>query len=49
MELLSQFNREKGITIVMVTHEAEMEAYARRSVHFRDGAIESDQRAEEVH
>jgi putative ABC transport system ATP-binding protein len=39
MELLSRFNREQGITIVMVTHEAEMAAFARQVVHFLDGRI----------
>jgi len=39
MELLNRFNREQGITIIMVTHEAEMAAYARRVVHFIDGRI----------
>jgi len=39
MELLSRFNREQGITIIMVTHEAEMAAYARRVVHYLDGRI----------
>lgn len=43
MELLSRFNSELGITIVMVTHEAEMAAYARRIVHFLDGRIDGDQ------
>lgn len=43
MELLTTFNRDRGITIVMVTHEADMAAYAKRTVHFRDGLIESDQ------
>jgi putative ABC transport system ATP-binding protein len=43
MDLLSQLNREQGITIVMVTHELDMAAYARRIVHFKDGRIESDQ------
>jgi putative ABC transport system ATP-binding protein len=42
MELLAAFNRERGVTIVMVTHEAEMAAFARRTVHFRDGEIEAD-------
>jgi putative ABC transport system ATP-binding protein len=46
MELLVQFNRERGLTILMVTHEAEMAAYARRAVHFRDGLVERDVRAE---
>ncbi|MFN2426699.1 MAG: ABC transporter ATP-binding protein [Candidatus Binatia bacterium] len=43
MELLVRFNRERGITIVMVTHESEMAAYARRTVRFVDGLVESDQ------
>jgi putative ABC transport system ATP-binding protein len=42
MALLVALNRERGITIVMVTHEAEMAAYARRIVHFVDGRVESD-------
>jgi putative ABC transport system ATP-binding protein len=42
MDLLTTFNRNNGITIVMVTHEADMAAYAKRIVHFRDGLIESD-------
>ena len=41
MELLSRFNREQGITIVMVTHEAEMAAFARQVVHFLDGHVDS--------
>jgi len=39
MELLTQFNRKQGISIIMVTHEAEMAAYALRKVHFLDGQI----------
>jgi putative ABC transport system ATP-binding protein len=44
MELISGFNREHGITVLMVTHEPEMAAYARRVVRFVDGRVESDQR-----
>jgi putative ABC transport system ATP-binding protein len=44
MELLSTLNRERGITVIMVTHEPEMAAYARRVVRFKDGRIDSDQR-----
>ena len=40
MELLDGLNRERGITIVMVTHELEMAEYADNVVHFRDGRIE---------
>ncbi|MFW2371790.1 MAG: ABC transporter ATP-binding protein [Gammaproteobacteria bacterium] len=42
MELLSAFNRDQGITIVMVTHEPEMAAYAKRQIHFLDGQVEND-------
>jgi putative ABC transport system ATP-binding protein len=40
MELLARFNTEQGITIVMVTHEAEMAAFAREVVHFLDGHVD---------
>jgi len=42
MNLLTELNREQGVTMIMVTHEARMAAYARRIVHFEDGLIESD-------
>ena len=42
MELLTSFNRDYGITIVMVTHEPDMAAYAGRIIHFRDGLIADD-------
>jgi putative ABC transport system ATP-binding protein len=42
MELLVALNRSRGITIVMVTHEPDMAAYARRIVRFMDGVVESD-------
>jgi putative ABC transport system ATP-binding protein len=41
MELLSNFNRDLGITIVMVTHEQDMAAYARRQIHFLDGKVDT--------
>lgn len=41
MKLLQSFN-EKGITVIMVTHEEEMAAYASRTIHLRDGLIEKD-------
>ena len=43
MELLTDLNRT-GITILMVTHEPEMAAYARTIVHFRDGLVERVER-----
>ena len=43
MELLCRFNRDRGITIVMITHEPDMAAYAARQLHFTDGLIDNDQ------
>ena len=37
-------NRDKGITIIMVTHEPDMAAYAGRVIRFKDGLVESDDR-----
>ncbi len=42
MEMFSRLNTERGITIVLVTHEADVAAFARRVVHLRDGNIVSD-------
>jgi putative ABC transport system ATP-binding protein len=41
MEMLVTFNRREGITIVMVTHEPDMAAFADRRIQFRDGVIEA--------
>ena len=43
MALLARLNLERGITILMVTHEPDMAAWAQRVVHFRDGRIQSDE------
>ncbi|MGL6202947.1 MAG: macrolide ABC transporter ATP-binding protein, partial [Giesbergeria sp.] len=40
--LIARLNRERGITVIMVTHEPDMAAYARRVVRFVDGVVESD-------
>ncbi|MDH1815157.1 ABC transporter ATP-binding protein [Comamonas aquatica] len=42
MELLWKLNHEQGITVLMVTHEPEMAAYARRIVRFKDGLLDTD-------
>ncbi len=42
MELIARLNQERGITVVMVTHEPDMAAYAHRIIHFVDGRIASD-------
>ena len=42
MEVLQKLNQEEGLTIVMVTHEADMAAFAQRLIWMVDGRIESD-------
>jgi putative ABC transport system ATP-binding protein len=42
MGLLLALNRDHGITVLMVTHESDMAAYARRTVRFVDGRIADD-------
>jgi putative ABC transport system ATP-binding protein len=43
MELLRALNVDQGITVLMVTHEPDMAAYAHRMVRFVDGRIERDE------
>jgi ABC-type lipoprotein export system ATPase subunit len=42
MDLLTGLNRDQGITIIMVTHETDIAAYAQRIVRFLDGRVETD-------
>lgn len=44
MKVFTELNRDQGITIVMVTHEADVAAHAHRTVRFLDGVVESDTR-----
>jgi len=41
MHLMQDLNKQ-GITVVVITHENEVAAYAKRQIHFRDGRVESD-------
>jgi putative ABC transport system ATP-binding protein len=43
MQVLRRLNRDHGLTIVMVTHEPDMAAYASRQIHFADGRIVKDE------
>jgi putative ABC transport system ATP-binding protein len=43
MELLTSLNKEQGITVVMVTHEPDMAAYASRTIRFLDGLVAADE------
>ena len=40
MELLADLNAKRGLTVLLVTHEPDMAAYARRIVHFKDGLVD---------
>ena len=40
MALLTSLNREQGATVILVTHDPEIAAYAERIIHIRDGLIE---------
>lgn len=42
MTLLTSLNRDRAITVVMVTHEPDMASYATRAIHFLDGLIATD-------
>ncbi|MBC8163082.1 MAG: ABC transporter ATP-binding protein [Roseiflexaceae bacterium] len=43
MAIFERLNRERGITIILVTHEPEIAAHARRIIHVRDGVIGQDE------
>jgi putative ABC transport system ATP-binding protein len=47
MEFFRQLNQDEGITIVLVTHEPDIAAYARRLVRFLDGRVIEDRRSTE--
>jgi putative ABC transport system ATP-binding protein len=43
MEILQRLNRERGLTVVLITHEADIAEYAQRVVAFRDGRVLKDE------
>jgi len=46
MEIFQRLNRERGITLVLVTHEPDIAQYAQRIVVFKDGKIRKDYQVE---
>jgi ABC-type lipoprotein export system ATPase subunit len=40
LDLLCEFKREKGLTVIMVTHDADVSARADRAIHVRDGRLD---------
>ncbi len=48
MKLLEDLNTRRKMTIVLVTHEEDIAAYAKRQIRFRDGKIASDTQAQKA-
>jgi putative ABC transport system ATP-binding protein len=46
MEILQRLNRDKGITIILITHEHDIAEYGHRVITFRDGRVVSDEPVE---
>jgi putative ABC transport system ATP-binding protein len=44
MAIFQRLNREKGITMIVVTHDPDVAAYSNRSIHFKDGKLQLDER-----
>jgi putative ABC transport system ATP-binding protein len=42
MRLLLDLNREKGLTLVIVTHDPNIAAHSQRIIHLRDGLIDNE-------
>ena len=42
MAIFQRLNRDMGITIIMITHEPDIALFAKRDIHFRDGAVVDD-------
>jgi putative ABC transport system ATP-binding protein len=46
MAIFQQLNRDQGITLIVVTHDPEIAAYAHRTLYFKDGRLQKDERVE---
>jgi putative ABC transport system ATP-binding protein len=46
MAIFQRLNREAGMTVIVVTHEPDIAAYASRNIHFKDGRLQKDVRIE---
>jgi putative ABC transport system ATP-binding protein len=44
MAIFQKLNREQGITMIVVTHDPDIAAYSNRSIHFKDGRLQLDER-----
>ena len=44
MAIFQRLNREEGITMIVVTHDPDIATYSNRSIHFKDGKLQLDER-----
>ena len=44
MAIFQRLNREEGITMIVVTHDPDVASYSNRSIHFKDGRLQGDER-----
>jgi putative ABC transport system ATP-binding protein len=42
MAIFQRLNRDRGITVIMITHEPDIAQYAKRDIHFKDGSVVED-------
>jgi ABC-type phosphate/phosphonate transport system ATPase subunit len=47
MEIFQRLNRERNLTVIIVTHESDISLYAERVIHVRDGRIASDEKVKD--
>ena len=45
MAIFQRLNRDQGITLVVVTHDPDIASYANRTLHFKDGKLQKDERS----
>jgi len=49
MTILDRLNKEEGITVILVTHEPDIAAYAAREIVIKDGQVLTDRRTKPEH
>ena len=49
MAILDRLNKDEGITVILVTHEPDIAAYAGREIVIKDGQVLTDRRTDPAH
>jgi putative ABC transport system ATP-binding protein len=44
MSIFQELNRKRGITVILVTHDPDIALYSNRSLHFKDGKLQLDEK-----